>query len=307
MADLNEKHWIQGAIKHPGALHRMLGIPEGEDIPVSVLHAAAKKGGKLGERARLALTLKHMHEDINQAFTEYLKEDHDYPSPYGVPTISSDGVVATGDQNKAAYQVTSDPEVLDKVNAWLAALTTRPYINAYAVTIYLKQKLAIAGLDFKEPKIEGESGQVEVPVTQWGNPTNFTLNFRWVRAHGWYTISAELTGTPVEKAPIAEEDEIDEDTELVDEAPSPFSIINSQQKRKAYQNLRLAKRHKNQLININLRKLLTNAAKAGGKALKVAFGFGGYTSNQGRSTHIHTKALRGKTGTGKISSTKKMI
>lgn len=55
------KHWIQGAIKHPGALHKELGIKEGEKIPASVLSKASGKGGKLGERARLAETLKGMH------------------------------------------------------------------------------------------------------------------------------------------------------------------------------------------------------------------------------------------------------
>ena len=50
--------WIQGAIKHPGALHKELGVPAGEKIPAKKLAKAAKKGGKLGQRARLAETLK---------------------------------------------------------------------------------------------------------------------------------------------------------------------------------------------------------------------------------------------------------
>lgn len=49
--------WIQKAIKHPGALHKQLGIASGKKIPSSMLHSAAKKGGKLGKRARLAMTL----------------------------------------------------------------------------------------------------------------------------------------------------------------------------------------------------------------------------------------------------------
>lgn len=53
--------WISGAIKHPGALHRQLGVPQGKKIPASRLRAAAKRGGKLGKRARLAITLKKMH------------------------------------------------------------------------------------------------------------------------------------------------------------------------------------------------------------------------------------------------------
>lgn len=49
--------WIQGAIKHPGALHKQLGVPEGTKIPAKKLSAAAEKGGTLGKRARLAQTL----------------------------------------------------------------------------------------------------------------------------------------------------------------------------------------------------------------------------------------------------------
>ena len=53
-------NWIKGAIKHPGALHKELGVPEGKKIPAKKLAKAAKSGGKLGQRARLAETLKGM-------------------------------------------------------------------------------------------------------------------------------------------------------------------------------------------------------------------------------------------------------
>lgn len=52
--------WIQKAIKKPGALRAQLGAKKGEPIPAAKLAAAAKKGGKLGQRARLAQTLKGM-------------------------------------------------------------------------------------------------------------------------------------------------------------------------------------------------------------------------------------------------------
>ncbi len=52
--------WIQKAIKKPGALHKQMGVPKGEKIPAKKLAAAAKKPGKLGQRARLAQTLKGM-------------------------------------------------------------------------------------------------------------------------------------------------------------------------------------------------------------------------------------------------------
>lgn len=56
-----EKKWIAGAIKHPGALHKQLGVPQGEKIPEGKLEAAAGKGGALGRRARLAETLASFH------------------------------------------------------------------------------------------------------------------------------------------------------------------------------------------------------------------------------------------------------
>lgn len=51
------KNWIAGAIKHPGALHAQLGVPMGKKIPKPKLAKVAKRGGKLGKRARLAQTL----------------------------------------------------------------------------------------------------------------------------------------------------------------------------------------------------------------------------------------------------------
>ena len=54
------KNWIANAIKKPGALRKSLGVKKGETIPASKLEAASKKPGKMGQRARLAQTLKKM-------------------------------------------------------------------------------------------------------------------------------------------------------------------------------------------------------------------------------------------------------
>jgi len=54
--------FIQKAIKHPGALHKQLHVPQGEKIPQKKLNAATKKGGKLGQRARFAKILSHLHK-----------------------------------------------------------------------------------------------------------------------------------------------------------------------------------------------------------------------------------------------------
>ncbi len=54
----SDKNWIQKAIKKPGSLRKSLGVKKGQKIPAKKLNAAAKKPGKLGQRARLAKTLK---------------------------------------------------------------------------------------------------------------------------------------------------------------------------------------------------------------------------------------------------------
>ena len=54
----SDKKWIQKAVKKPGALRKSLGVKKGQKIPAKKLNAAAKKGGKLGQRARLAKTFK---------------------------------------------------------------------------------------------------------------------------------------------------------------------------------------------------------------------------------------------------------
>jgi len=54
--------WIQSAIKKPGALRQSLGVKKGEKIPAGKLRAAAKKPGKMGQRARLAMTLGKMRK-----------------------------------------------------------------------------------------------------------------------------------------------------------------------------------------------------------------------------------------------------
>ena len=54
--------WIKGAIKKPGALRKELGVKAGQKIPAGKLAKAAKAPGKLGQRARLAETLKGLNK-----------------------------------------------------------------------------------------------------------------------------------------------------------------------------------------------------------------------------------------------------
>jgi hypothetical protein len=57
------KNWIQGAIKKPGALHKALGVPQGQKIPAKKLAKAAHAdSGKMRQRAALAKTLGTMRK-----------------------------------------------------------------------------------------------------------------------------------------------------------------------------------------------------------------------------------------------------
>jgi hypothetical protein len=54
--------WIQSAIRKPGALHKALGVPQGEKIPQKKLAQAARSSNPtMRRRAALAKTLKGFH------------------------------------------------------------------------------------------------------------------------------------------------------------------------------------------------------------------------------------------------------
>lgn len=84
----DDKKWIQKAIdpKKEGSLKKSLGVKKDEKIPSKKLKSAAKKGGKLGQRARLAMTLKGLKEnEILDLFESMVKEKyHPFTSKYDI-------------------------------------------------------------------------------------------------------------------------------------------------------------------------------------------------------------------------------
>jgi len=55
--------WIQSAIKHPGALHKALGVPLGKSIPKGKLEQASHSSNpELRKKANLAKTLSKFHK-----------------------------------------------------------------------------------------------------------------------------------------------------------------------------------------------------------------------------------------------------
>lgn len=52
----------QATSANPGGLHRSLGVPTGQTIPRPRVQAAAKQPGRVGQQARLALTLESLNK-----------------------------------------------------------------------------------------------------------------------------------------------------------------------------------------------------------------------------------------------------
>jgi hypothetical protein len=54
-------NWIAGAIKRPGALHRALGVPQGQKIPAKKMSKALHSSNtRVRKEANLAKTLGKM-------------------------------------------------------------------------------------------------------------------------------------------------------------------------------------------------------------------------------------------------------
>ncbi len=80
--------WIAGAIKKPGALHRALGVPQGEKIPAKKLAKAAHSDNPtMSRRANLAKTLKKMHK-ADGGYVEWVDRRYRVPRRYSNPTMS---------------------------------------------------------------------------------------------------------------------------------------------------------------------------------------------------------------------------
>ena len=56
------KDWIAGAVGNKGALHRNLGVPEGQKLSLADIARGKKMGGKVAKEAALATTLRKIAE-----------------------------------------------------------------------------------------------------------------------------------------------------------------------------------------------------------------------------------------------------
>ena len=53
-----KKNWISKATKNKDALHKALGVKQGDKIPLKKINKAVKGNGKVAKEARLAKTLR---------------------------------------------------------------------------------------------------------------------------------------------------------------------------------------------------------------------------------------------------------
>jgi len=109
-------------------------------------------------------SLEDFEEDLTgeemKTFKQHMKEDHNHYAGGQVGTSTS---VSPEDSNIGAHNI-HDPQVMEKVNAFVSSICTQEYINPKAAMEQLANKLATIGLSFKVP---GEDNAT-VEVAQFG-------------------------------------------------------------------------------------------------------------------------------------------
>ena len=108
-------------------------------------------------------SLEDFEEDLTgeemKTFKQHMKEDHGYAGGQ-VGTATS---VSPEDSNIGAHNI-HDPQVMEKVNAFVSSICTQEYINPKAAMEQLANKLATIGLSFRIPS----DGNATVEVAQFG-------------------------------------------------------------------------------------------------------------------------------------------
>lgn len=211
-------------------------------------------------------------------FGEFLAENRHHT---GEPKVGPmDGTFAADGDDYAAYQL-DEPIYLNRLNAWLGALSQRPYINPYVALGVLKNKLTLCGIDFENRGDFnigfGANGTFSTPLKQWGKSSDWSLKIHWVVVKGLYTLDAELvkekkSSSEINEKPILEKVE-----------KGYFNYKND-----SYRSGKASKQRGTGLAD-NLKKH--------GYALKTTLGDGSrvYTHTQGHALHIHTQGLHGAT------------
>ena len=92
-----------------------------------------------------------------KTFKQYVKEVLSHPDYSGEPV---DGDMMLGD-------LTSDA-VIERLNAYVGAIADREYLNPEKAVSEMRQKLMRVGLHFGDVQFTEESGEISVPLIQYG-------------------------------------------------------------------------------------------------------------------------------------------
>lgn len=152
LSEEEKKKWIQKAIKKEGSLRKSMKTKEGKNIPVSKLKAAAKKGGKMGKRARLALTLRKLNEskEMHSEMEGYLStisrfghELHKTNHPNRYEYAKALDAFIKGDENKTdeLLSMGADPKAL----AGFVKITSNPEYQKYMSDIWANKDVDTRG------------------------------------------------------------------------------------------------------------------------------------------------------------------
>lgn len=185
-SDMNEEEkWIQKAIEKKGSLRKSLGIKKGEKIPMKKLDVAAKKGGKMGQRARLAKTLRGLDENSLKLTEDELinlienivkeKNNISFKEPKGLDYTKrmqekskeeNDGYAKSvvkkmkeylSDGSKGTYEM--NPKFFPKGNGELGEMKKKAYKASKAVEEYIE--------NFAYPGLENTKYDEVKPKNEW--------------------------------------------------------------------------------------------------------------------------------------------
>jgi len=180
-----EEKWIQKAIEKPGALHKQLGVPAGEKIPAADLKAAAEKGGKLGKRARLAMTLKKLKEmemtpDQEKKIDELLVQMEELTAKQKQLDVDKDGKIEADDlaklraSKKADEAVGEDHEVsmasktLDSIIRYATELKGKIGMEEKDIPAWIQDHIAVAENNLDQANTSyheyGQEEKTDMPV-----------------------------------------------------------------------------------------------------------------------------------------------
>jgi len=92
--------------------------------------------------------------NINKVFEKLLLEaDVDTNSMTGAPRVGPMDSPSGNSADDVDVSIANIqfPYVLDRINGYLSGVTAKPYINPYTPVNAIRNKLAIAGLQFEDP------------------------------------------------------------------------------------------------------------------------------------------------------------